>query len=178
MRTLVLNKAWIAIGHVTWKRAFILLCKEAAEILEYYEDTIVTPSTEMFVPAVIRLLNYDKIPSCKVTYNRRCILERDRYECQYCGEYLSNSSATLDHVLPRSRGGKTTFENTVTSCHPCNNNKGDKLLGDIKLELKRKPFRPLKTFFKLRLPSLKDEWKDYLPRKMINEFQIRDRNFR
>ena len=69
MRTLVLNKAWLAVGHVGWKDAFRLLCAERAEVLEYYDLTVRTPREEMFVPAVIRLLNYDKLPKCKVSYS-------------------------------------------------------------------------------------------------------------
>ena len=176
MRTLVLNKAWLAIGHVSWKRAFTLLVSERAEVLEYYEATIRTPRDELFVPAVIRLFNYDKIPVCKVTFSKRSILERDNFQCQYCGVSLTNNNATLDHVMPRSLGGPTNFINTVASCQPCNNKKSNKLLKDTSLNLRKKPFKPIKKSFKLSLPKLEEEWKDYLPRKIVNEFQARNRN--
>jgi 5-methylcytosine-specific restriction endonuclease McrA len=139
MRTLVLNKAWLAVGHVGWKDAFRLLCAERAEVLEYYDLTVRTPREEMFVPAVIRLLNYDKLPKCKVSYSKRAILERDDFECQYCGLSLSLKTATLDHVRPRSTGGRTTFENTVASCQQCNNKKGDTPIGVGGFNLRKKP---------------------------------------
>jgi len=176
MRTLVLNKAWLAVGNVGWKDAFRLLCAERAEVLEYYEVTVKTPREEMFIPAVIRLLNYDKLPKCKVSYSKRAILERDDFECQYCGLSLSIKTATLDHVHPRAGGGKTTFENTVASCHPCNNKKGDRPVGINGFNLRKKPRKPEKVFFRLRLHSLEEEWKDYLPEKIKNEFQTNHRN--
>jgi len=176
MRTLVLNKAWLAVGNVGWKDAFRLLCAERAEVLEYYEATVKTPSEEMFIPAVIRLLNYDKLPKCKVSYSKRAILERDDFECQYCGLSLSLKTATLDHVRPRANGGRTTFENTVASCHSCNNKKGDKPVGINGFKLRRKPRKPEKVFFRLRLPKLEEEWKDYLSEKIKNEFQTNNRD--
>lgn len=176
MRTLVLNKAWLAVGHVGWKDAFRLLCAERAEVLEYYDLTVRTPREEMFVPAVIRLLNYDKLPKCKVSYSKRAILERDDFECQYCGLSLSLKTATLDHVQPRANGGRTTFENTVASCHQCNNKKGDRPIGIGGFKLKKKPRKPEKVFFRLRLYNLEKEWKDYLPEKIKNEFQTNHRD--
>jgi 5-methylcytosine-specific restriction endonuclease McrA len=178
MRTLILNKAWIAIGNISWKDAFRLLCAERAVVLEYYDATVKTSREEMFIPAVILLLNFDKVPKCKVSYSKRAILERDDYRCQYCSKVLSIGNATLDHVIPRAIGGKTTFENTVASCHPCNNKKGDRLLGCNGFNLKKKPCKPDKAFFRLRLKSLQEEWKNYLPEKLINEFQTYYRNKR
>lgn len=166
----------MAVGHVSWKDSFRLLCAERAEVLEYYEATVKTPREEMFVPAVIRLLNFDKIPVCKVSFSKRTILERDNFECQYCGLNLSLRTATLDHVNPRAKGGRTTFENTVASCHSCNNRKGDRTLKSLGIKLKKKPRKPEKLNFKLRLNRLEDEWKDYLPRKFINEFQTYNRD--
>lgn len=176
MRTLVLNKAWIAIGHINWKDSFRLLCAERAEVLEYYDAIVKTSREDMFLPAVIRLLSFDKIPVCKVSFSRRTLLERDNFQCQYCGITLYYKTATLDHVNPRANGGRTTFENTVASCRPCNNKKGDKTLGNLGIKLKRKPKKPKKLNFKLRLNTLEDEWKDYLPRKFINEFQAYNRD--
>ena len=176
MRTLVINKSWMAVGNVCWKDAFRLLCAERAEVLRYYETTVKTPSKNLFIPAVIRLLNFDKLPRCKITYSRRTILERDNYKCQYCSQKLTIKTATLDHVTPRAKGGRTTFENTVASCMPCNNKKGDRLLRNCPFKLNRRPCKPEKIFFRLRLNRLEEEWEDYLPEKVKNEFQTNNRN--
>ena len=174
--TLVLNRVWMAVGKVSWRNAFLKICSERAEVLEYYDETVKTPSKEMFIPAVIRLLNYDKLPLCKVIYSKRTILERDNFQCQYCEDSLTISSATMDHVVPRTDGGKSTFENTVASCSPCNNKKGSKPLSSLPFTLKSKPYKPKRKTFRLRLNNLMDEWKDYLPRKLLNEFQTNDWN--
>lgn len=166
VRILVLNKVWYPIGSTNIVKTFKLLCKERAEILEYYADTISTPNEEFLIPAVIRLVHYDKIPKAKVSYSKRALLDRDNFKCQYCDKALTVNNATIDHVLPRSHGGQTTFENTVISCHYCNNKKGNKLLGQSSLELKRKPVRPNKLSFRPRFGSLNEEWLDYIPKGM------------
>lgn len=172
MRTLVLNKQWYPIGNTSFVRAIKLLCKGRAEVLEYYEDTILTPSDELFIPAVILLKYYDKIPKARVAYSKRAVLERDNFECQYCRERLTFRTATIDHVVPRAKGGQTNFHNTVTSCNPCNNRKADKLLSQTPLELKRKPYKPQKQVYRPRLGSLREEWLGYIPKGMHNEFSI------
>ena len=172
MRTLVLNKMWYPIGSTSFIRAIKLLCKDRAEVLEYYEAIISTPNDQMFIPSVIRLTHYDRIPKAKVSYSKRAVLERDRYECQYCGKKLTYRTATIDHVLPRALGGETNFFNTVAACHKCNNRKADKPLSQTPLKLKRKPFKPAKQDYKPRLGHLCEEWLDYIPKGMQNEFSI------
>lgn len=170
-KTLVLNKVWVPIHVVDWQRAFILICKDRAEVLEYYISTIQTSDDELYIPAVIRLLHFDKVPRAKVSYSKRAILERDDWLCQYCGRQLSIKTATIDHVIPRCEGGKTTFDNTVASCFPCNNKKGPKLLSNTSLSLKNNPKKPHKQDYRLYLGNqIKDEWKDYIPKGMINGF--------
>jgi 5-methylcytosine-specific restriction endonuclease McrA len=172
MRTLVLNKNWMPINHTDWKRAFRLIAKGRAEVLEYYEDKVVGASKDfVFVPAVIRLTHYDKMPKCKVSYSKRTICERDEWACQYCGIELTLRTATIDHVVPRCEGGKTTFENTVASCFPCNNKKGPKLLKHTSLKLRNYPERPSHQNYRLYLGSyIQPEWTQYLPKGMMNGF--------
>ena len=169
MRTLVLNKHWIPINHTDWRRAFHLIAKDRAEVIEYYEDHVIQASNDfMFVPAVIRLLHYDKYPKCKVSYSKRTILERDGWSCQYCDETLTLRTATIDHVLPRCEGGKTSFENTVASCFTCNNKKGPKLLSNTSFKLKHYPEKPSHQNYRLYLGSyIQPEWSQYLPKGMI-----------
>jgi 5-methylcytosine-specific restriction endonuclease McrA len=88
---------------------------------------------------VIRLLEYRRIPHQTRALSRKNILLRDRNTCQYCGVVLSSAELTLDHVVPRSRGGNSTWENLVACCHPCNRKKGNQLLGETNMKLLREP---------------------------------------
>jgi 5-methylcytosine-specific restriction endonuclease McrA len=173
MRTLVLNKSYLPIKHVGWKQAFRLICKGRATVIETYEEIIRTPNDFHFVPAVIRLNTYDSVPKAKVTYSRRAVLDRDNFSCQYCGKHLTHKNATIDHVLPRSHGGKTDFENTVASCFRCNNRKGNKLNHQAGLKLYKKPKKPKSVGYKFFIGhSVSKEWADYLPRRMLDGVQI------
>jgi len=173
MRTLVLNKSYYPIKFVGWKQAFRLLCKSRAIVVESYEEIIKTPNDFYFVPAVIKLTRFDGLPKAKVSYSKRAILERDDFSCQYCGCRLSYTTLTIDHVLPRSHGGLTTFENTVAACFKCNNRKGSKLNQQAGLTLRKKPKRPEIQQYRLFIgSSVRKEWADYLPRRMLDGVQI------
>lgn len=175
MRTLVLNKSYMPIKHVGWKQAFRLICKGRASVVETYDEIIRTPRDFHFIPSVIRLNYYDSMPKPKVSYSRRAILDRDGFICQYCSKKLTYGTATIDHVLPRSHGGKTSFENTVACCHPCNNRKGNKLNAQAGLTLTRRPRKPdFITYKFLTGKSVHRAWADYLPRKMLDGIQIID----
>jgi len=173
MRTLVLNKGHYPIKHITWRQAFRLIFKGRADVISSYEDVVRTPNDFYFIPAVIRLTTFDGLPKAKVTYSKRAILERDNFCCQYCIKDLNYNTMTIDHVLPRSHGGKTTFENTVACCFHCNNKKGNRLNHQAGLTLNQKPKRPNKMSFKLLVGnSIREEWSHYLPRSMLNGVQI------
>lgn len=164
MRTLVLNKYYMPVAHVTWQKGFTLTFCEKADVVEFYEQTVRTSTQEFFVPAVIRLRNYGKIPRAKVVYSKRIVFERDDYKCQYCYKQLCEKSVTIDHILPRAHGGMTTFDNTVASCFRCNNKKGQRLLSQTTLKLVNKPITPSKALFNLQLGHLADEWIPYIPK--------------
>lgn len=173
MRTLVLNKSFLPIKHVSWQQAFRLICKGRAIVVETYEEIVKTPNDFYFLPAVIRLTRYDGYPKVKVTYSRRAVLDRDNFSCQYCGAKLNYRTATIDHVVPRAMGGKTTFANTVACCFPCNNRKGSRLLEQTNLKLAKKPKRPAFASYKISIGNwIRKEWVDYLPRKMLDGIQI------
>lgn len=175
MRTLVLNKNWMPITHITWKRAFVLLCKGSADLIETYEEVVKTPSAYLPVPAVIKLNDYADMPKARVSYSKRALLDRDDYTCQYCGVRLSYTNATVDHVHPRCRGGQTTFENTVVCCHSCNTKKGGQLLHHTKLKLLKKPKRPVTLDYEIYLPQkISRQWANYIPKGLLNGIQVVD----
>lgn len=140
---LVLNATYEPLSIVSVKRAIVLLLKEKAELVEAAEARLRSENLSLPVPLVIRLVYYVKIPR-RVTLpvTRRGILARDHYACQYCGATPLRQDLTIDHVLPRSRGGKTTWENVVTACQKCNSRKGSRTPVEANMELRSQPRRP------------------------------------
>jgi 5-methylcytosine-specific restriction endonuclease McrA len=143
---LVLNASYEPINFTNWRRAIVLLIKNKAQALG---------------KRVIRLVNYIKLPYAKLAQNkpsRTMIYKRDGHKCQYCG---STKELTIDHIIPRSRGGEDTWENLVVACMPCNSRKGDKLLEDTNLVLQTIPRKPInKMLFTLDRANV-EEWKEY-----------------
>ena len=162
---LVLNASYEPIHVCVARRALILLLKGVAATEELSNDEVHSPSKVVPVPSVIRLLEYRRIPRQTRSLSRKNILLRDRYTCQYCGHVFSASELTLDHVTPRSRGGKSSWENLVTSCRRCNNHKGDRLPDEAKMELRRRP-RPFNLHTSRSLMRLlgnhQETWRKYL----------------
>jgi 5-methylcytosine-specific restriction endonuclease McrA len=188
---LVLNKLFMAIHIVSVRRAFILLCKDLAEVVnledgqfatydfatwrelsEYRarhfrqadDDWVRTVSSEIQAPRVIRLLGYDKLPKQTVKFNRRNIFARDNNQCQYCGKKYPTSELSLDHVVPRSRGGRSTWENIVCACVGCNVKKGGRTPKEAHMSLIRKPEKPKRSpLLNLKLTHRKyQSWKTFL----------------
>ena len=120
-QVLVLNATYEPLSVVTVKRAVVLLLKEKAELIEAAEARLRAESFSIPMPLVIRLVYYVKIPRrISLPVTRKTVLARDNYTCQYCLGVPPRQNLTMDHVLPRSRGGKTTWENVVTACQKCN----------------------------------------------------------
>lgn len=156
---LVLNNDYRALSICSVERAVILVLLQKAELVERYPDRFVRSPSERFPwPSVVRLKRYIQIPYKKVMLSRQNIFRRDRYQCQYCGQH---SDLTLDHVFPKSRGGRDTWKNLVTACNPCNNRKGDRTPDEADMTLRREPFRPSHVMF-LRDYMPHDRWKPYL----------------
>tara|TARA_B100000902_G_C27180580_1_gene848716 strand:+ start:228 stop:758 length:531 start_codon:yes stop_codon:yes gene_type:complete len=143
--TLVLNAdaqpvSFLPLSIVQWKEAIMYMYHDKCTVLEWYDDWMVrSVSWETRVPAVIMLKDYLRRTK-KVRFSRHNMHLRDMYTCQYCMELFPKSQLTLDHVLPLSKGGKTTWENSVSACTPCNSRKGNKV-GKQWLP-KHKPYRP------------------------------------
>src|ERR1700738_5096816 len=123
---LVLNASYEPINICAARRALVLVLKGVAAAEEESLHAIHSARAAVRLPSVIRLLEYRRIPHQTRALSRKNILMRDRYTCQYCHKALPSNELTLDHVIPRSRAGETTWENLVACCHHCNNRKGNR----------------------------------------------------
>jgi 5-methylcytosine-specific restriction endonuclease McrA len=161
---LVLNASYEPINVCTVKRAAVLILKNRAEMIERGEWALHAESLTLPRPLVIRLLTYVRIPrdAHRRKITRRAVFARDRWTCQYCGHERGN--LTVDHVIPRSKGGASTWENIVTCCAPCNRRKGDRLPAQANMVPRRTPKAPNPTIFiHVAAPSIPSAWEQYLP---------------
>ncbi|KAL3533378.1 hypothetical protein ACH5RR_006899 [Cinchona calisaya] len=173
-RGLVLDISYRPVNVVCWKRAICLEFMEKVDVLEYYDQTVDSPSGSFYIPAVLRvphLLQVVKRRRVKRNLSRKNIFHRDNFMCQYCssGEFL-----TIDHILPIARGGEWTWENLVTACAKCNSRKGQKTPEEANMKLMKVPKAP-KDFDILAIPlttqaikmlrtrnGTPEEWRQYL----------------
>jgi len=160
-QVLVLNASYEPLNVCTVRRAHVLVFKGKAEILEAHEQPLRSATSTFKRPHVIRLVHYVRVPrTVQRKISRRALFARDGWRCVYCG---SGGRLTLDHVVPRSRGGDSVWENVVTSCAPCNLRKGDKLLEEAGLKLHAHPRPPSPTLFiRLAAPKIPQTWTPYL----------------
>jgi 5-methylcytosine-specific restriction endonuclease McrA len=190
-QTLVLNRLWQAVNVVGVERAFSLLALEHAQVI-YAEDgsfrlfdadawfsfstepppsagsrLIHTVNQSVRVPSVLLLRNYDRMLLREMKFNRQNLFERDGYRCQYCGNSFVAKKLNMDHVVPRDRGGKTSWENVVTSCIRCNSRKGNRDPGEADMLLLREPVRPRRRPFVSFLYGrpIEDSWRHFVPAK-------------
>lgn len=183
---LVLNRNWQAVQTCSVRRAVHLLsiC-QARVVQEDGEEKFEThdfsswlsysqrvPSTPMIhsvnialrVPKIIVLSQYDRIPSKDVTFSRRNVFWRDQHTCQYCLKSFAETELNLDHVIPRDKGGKTSWDNIVTSCVKCNTRKGNKLPHEANMYPRTQPVAPRwKPDFGIREKSWEEVWTTFLP---------------
>ena len=162
---LVLNASFEPINVCAARRALVLVLKGVASAEEISPGVFHSARLTQRVPSVIRLLEYRRIPHQTRALSRKNILMRDRYTCQYCHRTLPASELTLDHVVPRSRSGETSWENLVACCHYCNNRKGSRTPEEAGMRLARnpKPFSLHTSRHLMRLLAKSDEqWRKYL----------------
>ncbi len=187
---LVLNRFYMAVHVVNVRRALGLVFRELAEIIhleegsyanynfetwleistlraadkQQHEDWIQSVNFELQVPRVIRLLSYDKVPRQTLRFNRRNLFARDGNHCQYCGKVFPTSELSLDHVLPRSRGGEMSWENVVCACVACNVRKGGRTPQEARMKLIRAPIKPKRSpLLSVKLDNPKyHSWKTFV----------------
>ncbi len=160
-KVLVLNASYEPLNVTNWKRAVVLLIKGKAEPLKH-NDTFVYRAFPL--PSVIRLRYYVKVPYKDIPLTRRNVLERDRNTCQYCG--YKGETLTLDHVIPRSRGGQDSWSNLVAACVSCNINKGNKTPKEAVMMLNKEPRKPYSSLYfeiiKYTKGDRNNQWRKYV----------------
>ena len=144
-KTLKLDSSFRPIEVVDSLEALVLCLLGKASAIENYAKKVHSPSSSFYLPAVIVLKRYVKYQFTKLTPNRTNVLWRDKLQCQYCVKTFNSEELTLDHVIPKSRGGENTWENLVTACKRCNQKKGARLLHETGMRLCREPVRPKKN---------------------------------
>lgn len=160
-RVLVLNQNYEPMSVCSAKKAILLLCLEKAEMIAHNHHQVRSVNMSIDLPSIVRLSRYIHTPKKRILLTRRNIFKRDNHQCQYCGTKLG--PFTLDHVIPRTRGGEDTWENLVCACMKCNNKKGKKLPHEAEMPLFKEPRKPGYLFFIQHLVGIPDErWKPYL----------------
>lgn len=162
---LVLNQNFEPLNVCNVKRALVLVLLGKAEVLEQNHQIIHTPQFSMTCPSVIRLQHLIRRPRPRARLSRKEVFIRDSYTCQYCG--IRTRDLTLDHVVPRSKGGPHTWENLVSACRGCNHRKGGKSVAESRMRLARSPREPKSNIYQMVYRYMEngplDEWLIYLP---------------
>jgi len=177
---LVLNRNWQAVNVATVGRAMIMLWNDAARVvdpLDYQtyawsdwaelrpgagEAFIQSVRQRLRVPEVIVLAEYNRLPTGAVSFSRRNLFKRDHWACQYCGVQPSGDELTIDHVVPRSRGGTSTWENCVLACVECNKRKADRSPREARMKLRKTPIRPKWQPFYAREGQQMESWSKFV----------------
>ncbi len=160
---LVLNASYEPLNVTTLRRAHVLVFKGKAEVIEELDRPLRSATGAFQWPHVIRLVQYVRVPrAIQRKISRRALFARDGWRCVYCG--TSAGRLTLDHVVPRSRGGDSIWENVVTACSTCNHKKGNKLVHEVHMQLRVPPRAPTPVLFiQLAAPKIPERWRPYLP---------------
>lgn len=164
-QVLLLNITYEPLRVINWRKAISMLFMGKVEVLAEYNRDIHAVSFALKLPSVVRLLRMVKRPKSPVKFSRQNIYARDRYQCQYCGGRYPTEELTYDHIIPRSRGGKTEWGNIVTCCVECNRNKGGRTPAEACMTLVRKPARPSwvpAIRITIGIRDIPETWRDYL----------------
>jgi 5-methylcytosine-specific restriction endonuclease McrA len=164
-QVLLLNATYEPLRVITWQRAICLLTLGKVEVVEETDREIRSVSFVIRLPSVVRLLRLIRPRRYAVKFSRQNIYLRDNFRCQYCGVRVSSQELNLDHVIPRSLGGQTTWENIVTCCVPCNARKGGSTPEAVGMRPISRPVRPNRLpglSITINMQNTPDAWRDYL----------------
>jgi len=164
-RTLLLNQGYEPIKIVSWQRAITLVALDKVEVVEEYDAQIRATSMVIQIPAVVRLRKAYRRHAKPVKFSRVNIYARDGYRCQYCGIRCTIDQLTYDHVIPRSRNGRTTWDNIVSCCYACNAQKANRTPAEARMTLRSVPARPNwipAVQIRVSAQSVPDAWRDYV----------------
>ena len=166
-KVLLLNQSYQPLMTVNAKRAIILSFTDKVEVLEEYVEQVHSINLSIQIPSVLRLKDYVRFNKKRIPLSRKNILKRDSHTCQYCN--IKANFMTVDHIIPKDKGGGDSWENLVAACIPCNTKKGNKLLKDLDMNLIKKPKAP-SILFNLQndLSNAQSSWKPYLFMKETN----------
>ena len=159
-KVLLLNNSYEPISIITAKKAVIMYFLDKVDVVKKSKIVINSLYLKFNIPEVIKLKNYIYIKHSKIPLTRKNILKRDNNTCQYCGK--NKSEITIDHILPKDKGGNDTWNNLVVACKRCNMIKGNYLLKDIDMQLIRKPFEPTKIIYLQNVGKNNKSWHPYL----------------
>lgn len=166
MQTLVLNASYEVMKIVNWKKAVTWFFLDKVDIIEEYDENILTPSIAMKIPAVVKYRKLIRPKYRALKFSRINIYARDNYLCQYCVKKFAQPKLTLDHVIPKSRGGPSSWTNCVSCCVPCNVKKADRTPKEANMKLLQEPKQPNQAeafalAMKVKATTIPDVWKNY-----------------
>ena len=158
-KTLLLNSSYEPLSFITERKVLKFLFKEKAEIISTWDDVIDYGTFKLRYPSILRLKYQAKRKIFNVNFTRKSLIKRDKNTCQYCSKLLTASQITIDHVVPRSQGGPTSFTNCVICCHDCNSMKSNMTPEQANMKLMKKPTHPSFTVF-YYTNSVQDCWNE------------------
>ena len=164
-RTLLLNQGYEPIEIVSWQRALTLVHLDKVDVVEEYDAEVRAPSLIVRVPAVVRLRRHLRRHARAVRFSRVNIYARDGHRCQYCGVRCTPAELTYDHVVPRSRGGRTAWDNIVSACYACNARKANRTPTEAGMVLRTPPYQPRwlpAVEIRVSARSMPEAWRDYM----------------
>lgn len=163
-RTLLLNQSYEPVNAIPWKRAICLIMLGKAETVEEYEREVRSAKKSFRIPAVVRLVSPFRRHKKRVKFSKQHVFARDRWKCQYCGQKKPADELTQDHVVPKSRGGKTCWENIVTACRACNTTKANRTPQESGMRPMTVPQKPdwVPVFAIKTSQAMPEQWKNFV----------------